>query len=292
MELLFITGTDTGVGKTTLTALLLCHLRRCGRRVVAMKPFCSGGREDAELLWSLQEGAIDLDVINPFHFKEPLAPLVAARMHGRSISMRQVLRCIARAGSLALRSEIARTRRPRSMGTNEAPVLLVEGAGGLLAPLGEGFDALKLIQRLAASKSELSQAIVVARNALGTINHTLLTVQALRSAGISNSAIVVVLMDTHPRDYSSASNPRVLCELLAPVQVVSMPFLGRELEVTNLPVLAKRHGRVLNAVLKNTEVQRPKAEIRNPKEGRNPKSEVRIQRTLPATPSVPGRAAS
>jgi dethiobiotin synthetase len=272
MELLFITGTDTGVGKTTLTALMLCHLRHRGRRVVGMKPFCSGGREDAELLWSLQEETIGLDDINPFHFKEPLAPLVAARIRGRSTTVHQVLKCIAHAGSLALGSKIARTRRPRSDRTNEEPVLLVEGAGGLLAPLGEGFDALELIKRLAASKSKLSRAIVVARNALGTINHTLLTVQALRGAGISDAAIWVVLMDTHPRDYSSLSNPRLLRELLAPVQLSSLPFLGQELKAASFPALARRHGKVLDALLKG---RNPKSEIRKKAEARNPKSELR-----------------
>jgi dethiobiotin synthetase len=252
MELFFITGTDTGVGKTTLTALMLCHLRRRGRRAVAMKPFCSGGREDAELLWALQEGAVSLDDINPFHFKEPLAPLAAARRHGRSISMREVLRCIAQAGSLTLNPENARTRRPLSNGTGKAPVLLVEGAGGLLAPLGTGFDALELIKRLVVPPSEFCKAIVVARNCLGTINHTLLTVRALRSVGISNSAVQVVLMYTHSRDSSSASNPRLLRELLAPVQLLSLPFLGPDLDAAALPPLARRHGRVLSALLNNT----------------------------------------
>jgi dethiobiotin synthetase len=263
MGLLFITGTDTGVGKTTLTALLLCHLRQRGRRVVALKPFCSGGRDDAELLWTLQEGAVGLDEINPFHFKEPLAPLVAARMHGRSIAISEVLNYIGRAGSPTKdlqEAANAQTRRPRSQRMDESLVLIVEGAGGLLAPLGRGFDALDLIKRLRLQgppphrvphASGVLRVIVVARNGLGTINHILLTVQALRGAGLANSAIQVMLMNTRPRDYSSASNPRLLRELLAPGQLLSLPFLGPGLSAAAFPALARRHRRVLGALLKD-----------------------------------------
>src|SRR5258708_5061536 len=91
IELLFITGTDTGVGKTVLTGLLLSHLRQHGCRVLAAKPFCSGDRSDARLLRALQDDELELDEINPYYFPEPLAPLVAARIHRRSIKARDVL---------------------------------------------------------------------------------------------------------------------------------------------------------------------------------------------------------
>lgn len=242
--LVFITGTDTGVGKTTLAALLLCHLRQNGRRVLAMKPFCSGGRKDAELLLSLQDKELSLDEINPFHFPEPLAPLVAARKHRREVPMRAVLRHIDRMGS-RLASEAAKT---------ESPFLLLEGAGGLLAPLGERYSALDLIKRLSApfrgpSPALQAKGIVVSRNSLGTINHTLLTVQALRNADVSPSAIGVVQMNTASPDSSSRSNPRILRELLAPVPLFSLPFLGPGLDAVTLPPLAGRLRRTLGAVL-------------------------------------------
>ena len=78
-RIIFITGTDTGVGKTLLTGLLLHHLRQSGCHALAMKPFCSGSRADAEFLHAVQDGELTLDEINPFFFAEPLAPLVAAR---------------------------------------------------------------------------------------------------------------------------------------------------------------------------------------------------------------------
>ncbi|MCL5097200.1 MAG: dethiobiotin synthase, partial [Candidatus Omnitrophica bacterium] len=90
----FITGTDTGVGKTVLTALLLAYLRRQGRIVWAIKPFCTGRRGDVRLLHRLQDGELTLAEINPFHFSEPVAPLVAMRRSGCKVSLSAVLRHI------------------------------------------------------------------------------------------------------------------------------------------------------------------------------------------------------
>src|SRR5215212_7683018 len=108
--MIFITGTDTGVGKTLLTGLLLHHLRRSGQSALAMKPFCSGSLGDVKLLHQLQEGALSLDQINPFYFAEPLAPLVAARRERRRITMAQVLTTINRVAK-------------------RCDVLLIEGSG-------------------------------------------------------------------------------------------------------------------------------------------------------------------
>src|SRR5882672_6525542 len=78
-KILFITGTDTGVGKTLITALLLERLRSRGAHALAIKPFCSGSRQDVALLQSLQPHELSDEVMNPFYFHEPLAPLIAAR---------------------------------------------------------------------------------------------------------------------------------------------------------------------------------------------------------------------
>src|SRR5262245_14497872 len=93
-RILFVTGTDTGVGKTLMTALLLAHLRAHGHNAIALKPFCSGTRDDAELLHSLQVGDLSLNEINPFYFDEPIAPIVAARKHRRRIPLPAVLKHI------------------------------------------------------------------------------------------------------------------------------------------------------------------------------------------------------
>lgn len=199
-NIVFVTGTDTEVGKTVLTALLLHHLRRRGIRALGMKPFCSGGTGDVKLIQSVQKGELSDDEVNPFYFQDPVAPLVAARTSGRTIRLPEVIRAIKH---LAARCD----------------VLIVEGAGGLLVPLGEGFTLLDLIVGLGGS------TIVVARNKLGTVNHTLLTCEALRRCG--RTAAGVVLMGQRRFDASMQTNAAVIEELLEPVPIVSLPYLGK-----------------------------------------------------------------
>ncbi len=244
-RIIFITGTDTGVGKTLLTALLLAHLRRRGVPAVALKLFCSGGRADAELLHALQGGDLTLDEINPFYFPEPLAPLVAARRHRRSIPLNAVLDHIHSVSSRHLPLANASPTNSKLKTKNlklKTRFLLIEGAGGLLVPLGEDYTVLDLITRLDC------ETIVAAPNRLGAINHTLLTIQALQTARsfgsrithplrgcasaashasrIAHSPLKVVLMSLRSPDPSSASNPRVLAALLAAVPLITVPFLG------------------------------------------------------------------
>ncbi len=203
-KIIFVTGTDTGVGKTLLTALLLYHLRAKDHRALAMKPFCSGGRGDVRLLQSLQRGELSDTEMNPFYFKQPVAPLVALSSARKTIPLRDVIKRI-------------------RVVANRCDVLLVEGAGGLLVPLSKGYTVADLIARLNCD------IIVAARNRLGTINHTLLTVQALASMGIARSKISVVLMTGAPRDASCRTNQVVLAERLRPIEVGKIPFLGRKM---------------------------------------------------------------
>src|ERR1035441_9896113 len=107
----FITGTDTGVGKTVLTTLLARHLRERGVNAAALKPICSGNRADARALHTASDDALTLDEINPWHFRAPLAPLLAARRERRRVGLADVLAHV-------------RTMQRRF------DVLLVEGAGG------------------------------------------------------------------------------------------------------------------------------------------------------------------
>lgn len=229
MRIIFITGTDTGVGKTVATALLLQHLRNTGARAFALKPFCSGGRADAQLLCALQDRDLTLDEVNPFYFPEPVAPLISARRHKRGVPLDRVVEYINSTASL-LASGARATKNSKLKTKN---FLLIEGSGGLLVPLGEDYTVLDLIARLACD------VVVVSRNQLGTINHTLLTVQALRPApaplhlSARRPAPVVravALMDAVSRDLSRRSNPAILSELLAPIPLVTVPFLGRNCE--------------------------------------------------------------
>jgi dethiobiotin synthetase len=203
-RVLFITATDTGVGKTVLTSLLLRHLRESGVRALAMKPFCSGGLADVEAIEAVQGRAVPRAWVNPFYFRQPVSPLAAARRQGQQIRMEEVLRAI---------------RRMR----RECELLLVEGSGGLLAPLGERFTLAELVVKTRGS------AWVVAPNRLGTINHTRLTVGALRGLGVPE--VGVVLMEPSRADASSGTNQELLEELLAPVPVLVFPNLGRKMGI-------------------------------------------------------------
>ncbi len=207
---LFVTGTDTDVGKTVLTVLLTRTLRERGTDVLAVKPFCSGARDDAETLWAAQgqerrdeEGppVLSLDAVNPWYFREPLTPLLAAR----------------RAGCPVTFGEATAFLRNSGLGRE---VLIVEGAGGLLSPLAEGCDARGLIARLKAVP------IVVAANRLGVLNHVLLTWEAL-SPGARRAA-QLVLMEPSRTDVVARTNGEMLAERLGPERVHRMPRLSVE----------------------------------------------------------------
>jgi len=227
-RIVFITGTDTGVGKTLLTALLLHHLRSQGVHALATKPFCSGERGDVEFLQALQPCELTAEQMNPFHFPEPLAPLVAARKSGRRIILPQAL------------------ERIRTLAAS-CRVLLIEGAGGLLTPLGVRFTAADLI------KSMGCQVIVAARNQLGTINHTLLTHSTLEAAGIERIGFVLMNplpLKHRPRDLSTSSNRLILAEMLAPAAVHEMPFLGSNpSRIRALKRIAKKFEKKLAQIL-------------------------------------------
>jgi dethiobiotin synthetase len=213
-RIIFITGTGTGVGKTLLTALLLRHLRMEGHDALAMKPFCSGSRQDARLLQRLQKEDLTLDQTNPFFFSRPLAPWVAVRENGgRQIPLSEVLR---------------RIQALRRLGK----ILLVEGSGGVLVPLGEGYGVADLISRIPCA------TIIVAPNRLGTINHVLLTVKHLQSIEVKE--VKIVMMSERSPDFSSRSNINAISELLPETGVFSLPYLGgRALNVAMVKQNAK-----------------------------------------------------
>ncbi len=208
----FITGTDTGVGKTVLTALLLRHLQRRGRPAVALKPFATGSRADAALLHRVLVAgkgppviaaggeAVAADDLNAFFFRQPLAPWVAARREKRRVTLARALE--------AIRAWQAPGRW-----------LLVEGCGGLLTPLGPGYSARELIRALGCP------AVIVARNRLGVLNQVRLAWEAL--GGTRGAAAAVVLMAGARPDLSARTNPRALAEWVAPTPVFVCPHWGR-----------------------------------------------------------------
>ncbi len=174
---LFVTGTDTGVGKTYVAALIARALRAAGRRVGVYKPAASGcprdgqGRlvsPDAAALWEAAGRPGDLERVCPQRFAAPLAPHLAARAEGRQID------------PLRLRSGADYWR-----GTSD--VVVVEGAGGLLSPLGEREYVADLARDLGFP------LVIVSRNVLGTINATLqtLTTAAVFRGGLTVAGVVL-----------------------------------------------------------------------------------------------------
>lgn len=199
---IFITGTDTGVGKTAVAAALAFLLRQRGVRVGVMKPVTSGciekvGRlvsEDAELL-AAGAGIAVSDEVAPYLLREPVAPSAAAEKEGVRIEFSRILAAYHRLA-------------------DQYDFVIVEGAGGLMVPLAGGLLVADLVKLLALP------LLVVARPGLGTVNHTLLTCFAARQLELQVRGVVVNGFPENPG----------LAEATAPHMIDSLsgvPLLGR-----------------------------------------------------------------
>lgn len=172
----FVTGTDTGVGKTLVTAALALHLKKRGLTVGVMKPIETGvsvGREaqsDAARLRSIMENEETAGAICPYSFGLPVAPLTAAHMTGLSINLGTI-------------GKIYRLLAGRY------DCMVVEGVGGVQVPITPNENVISLIKQLRLP------VVVVGRSGLGGINHALLTVEALRRQKIR--MIALLLNRTH-----------------------------------------------------------------------------------------------
>jgi dethiobiotin synthetase len=190
---LFITGTDTGVGKTVVAGAIANWFRREGKRVAVLKPVATGCvhrreglvSEDAEFLAACADASHPLDLIAPERYIEPLAPLVAAERASRPVDWTAIQRSI-------------------DLMARDSDILIVEGIGGVLVPIDEQHTVRDL-----ASWLELP-AVVAARSSLGTINHTLLTVESLRSADVKVAGIVVNRYPAENPSVAEETAPRVI----------------------------------------------------------------------------------
>ena len=235
MNGLFVTATDTGVGKTVLTAGLALALRARGHSVGVVKPVQSGGLAgepggDAMLLKRWTGVAETVEEIAPYCFAAPLAPLPAAELEGRTVDRADVVECVR---AVAERYE----------------AILVEGVGGLLVPVGEEWTVADLAVSL-----ELP-LLVVARAGLGTVNHTALTVLAARHFGLEPIGVVL----NGAADASSRTNAR-LVERLARVPVLGQtPWLEGDLTAERLRTLVEENIDVValaGVVIRRREVTR------------------------------------
>ena len=197
--ILFVTGTDTDVGKSVVAVALVRRLVERGADVAALKPFCSGARDDAIALQRALGDRLPLDVINPWYFRAALAPVLAARRERRPVML---------ADALAAMRRVIRAHQ----------VTVIEGAGGLLSPLGEVFDARDLIVRLRATP------LIVCPNRLGAVNQVRLVLAAL-PAGAAG-AVHVILRTLPQPDNSGATNPSLIAEQIGEARVHRFPDGG------------------------------------------------------------------
>jgi dethiobiotin synthetase len=214
---LFVTGTDTGVGKTVVTAGIARALRNQGHGVTVCKPVATGARESGGRLISEDGlaladavGETDPAAVTPFAFPDPVAPTVAARRQGIALTLTLIA------------GVVRRRQRPDS-------ALLVEGIGGLLCPLT---DEASVADLAVALRFPL---IVVARLGLGTLNHTLLTLEAARRRGL-RVAGVVVSPTTAPVGLAEETNVAELERLGVPILAV-LPYRPDDLRAATAPLV-------------------------------------------------------
>jgi dethiobiotin synthetase len=202
---LFVTGTDTGVGKTVLAAAIVAALRASGEPVRPLKPVLSGLDEPADEAWPpdhellARAGGVDPDTVALLRYGPAVSPHLAAALAGRPIDPR------------SLRDRIRATAN--SHGT------VVEGVGGLLVPLAPGYSVRDLARELGL------RLVIAARPGLGTINHTLLTLEAARAADLDVASVVLTPWPEAPGAVER-SNRATIAELGA-VPVATLPHVAR-----------------------------------------------------------------
>lgn len=182
---IFITATDTGVGKTYVACKLARGLRRLGVNVGVMKPIACGSSGDALLLQRAQGGTEPLELINPVFFKQPLAPLAASQVSGRKICLQNIWKA----------HQFLRERHD---------FLIIEGIGGLLVPVKKNF----LVAHLALKFGY--PLLVVARPTLGTLNHTLLTFFEAQRLGLKTMGILLNYYRPFPKGLVEKTNPKLI----------------------------------------------------------------------------------
>jgi dethiobiotin synthetase len=197
-RILFITGTDTGVGKTYFSAVAVHVLRERGVNVAGLKPVCAGSRDDARVLQKISRAGLTLDEVNPWHFRAALAPVLAARAEKKRARVREV---------------VAHIRRV----AKRFDTVVVEGAGGLLSPLGEDFNSRDLLVALDA------QPIIVCPNRLGTVGQVLLVLAALPKDFAARAGVVLV-KQAKP-DRASHTNKALLAEKIGTGKIYELPWL-------------------------------------------------------------------
>ena len=197
----FVTGTDTDCGKTYVTALLVRAARAAGTDAIGAKPFCCGPRDDVEILAAASDGVEPLDAINPIWLKTPAAPRACEILGEPAADM-----------SLALAGVRALAERHTQV--------FCEGAGGWLVPITEKAT-------IADFAADLGwPVIVVVRNKLGALNHTLLTLESIRARGLPLAGII--LNDADGMDDDAKRTNRAVLEEFCGCPILAEAGRGSE----------------------------------------------------------------
>jgi len=212
---LFITGTDTGVGKTLVAGAIARLLNQAGYTVGVFKPVATGckhGHEglissDAEFLRYWSGFDFELSVINPVGFVTPAAPVVCQEFERRYVDFAAI--------QTAYESICA-----------ASDFVIVEGIGGIRVPISGDVDVLELAKAFALG------VVIVARPYLGTINHTLLTIDAIRAAGLDVAGVVISGYEAASATYAEETGPDVIAEY-GDVEILAIVPQDKDSDVDN-----------------------------------------------------------
>ncbi|MFT5206794.1 MAG: dethiobiotin synthetase [Candidatus Omnitrophota bacterium] len=215
----FITGTDTDIGKTIVTGSMARYLINQKKTVQVLKPFSSGSWEDTLFLKKCAKSKSTKTDITPFYFKYPLAPMASLELEGRSLDKKQI-----------------KTTLIQSI-SQSADYSLVEGIGGAMVPILDNYPAMQIAKDLKLP------ALIVASISLGTINHTLMTIEVLRQQKVPIAGIILNTLSKNSDNYAAKTNPDLLRKLRdVPIWGV-LPYVSKAMRVdpNALAQLFKKH---------------------------------------------------
>ena len=201
---IFITGTDTGVGKTLIAGAIAKVFSQKGKKIGVFKPVATGCKkslvsEDAQFLSRCANSKLALDVINPVTFEIPASPFICEKAENKKVDPKKIS---------AAYKQICQ----------KSDFVIVEGIGGIKVPITDRIDVLGLAKAFKLS------VVIVARSKLGTINHTLLTIDAIRRAGLSLAGVVINGYDEKTKDFAEKTNAKIIKKLGKVKILAVVPF--------------------------------------------------------------------
>ncbi|MFH1994976.1 MAG: dethiobiotin synthase, partial [Nitrospinota bacterium] len=220
----FVVGTDTEIGKTVVSAGLAALLaEKGGLDVGVMKPISCGGLADILFMQKACKAKDPLSIANPIALKEPLAPLSAAEIEGVDIDLDSINKALA---ELYKKHEM----------------IIVEGVGGTMVPITDNYSLIDLVQDTALP------VIIVSATRLGTINHTLLTIEALKKRGIAIAGLIFNQGNSKDKGGAAKSGPRLIEKL------TGIPILGIIPKISNLSVEGGQLGNLKSVFRKSVDI--------------------------------------